>query len=191
MIQRRPSKEEHAVVLDFLPNGYPFDTRPMHMKTPIAQAVGKNHFVLLELVPKKGINLQPNQEVYIGEGKRDEVHHVVGKIQPGKLTETAKSELNFIIEELVKGNEKKFVDFFNKADPINTRRHQIELLPGIGKKHMWEILEIREDKEFVSFEDIKKRVKLMPDPEKAIIKRILMEINEEDKYKLFVDSGFL
>ena len=82
MIPRKPAKEENAIVLDFLPNGYPFDTRPMHMKTPIAQAIGKEHFVLLELVPKKGIGLQPAEEVYMGEGKREKIHHVVGKIQP-------------------------------------------------------------------------------------------------------------
>ena len=53
-------KEEHVIVLDFLPNGYPFDTRPLHLKTAIAQAIGKKHLVLLELVPKKGIYLQPH-----------------------------------------------------------------------------------------------------------------------------------
>ena len=45
-------KEEHVIVLDFLPNGYPFDTRPLHLKTAIAQAIGKKHLVLLELVPQ-------------------------------------------------------------------------------------------------------------------------------------------
>ncbi len=44
-------KEEEAIVLDFLPNGYPFDSRPMHLKTAIAQAIGKENFTLLELVP--------------------------------------------------------------------------------------------------------------------------------------------
>ena len=62
------SKEEVAIVLDFLPNGYPFDKRPSHRKTAIAQALGKEHFVLLELVPKKDVFLQPYEEVYIGEG---------------------------------------------------------------------------------------------------------------------------
>jgi len=73
-------KEETVIVLDYLPNGYAFDTRPMHLKTSIAQALGKHHFVLLELVPKKGIHLQPYEEVYIGEGKRDKIHHIVGKL---------------------------------------------------------------------------------------------------------------
>ena len=181
-------KEEYAIILDFLPHGYPFDTRPMHKKSPIAQAIGKNHFILLELVPKKGVSLQPNDTVYMGEGKRDKIHHIIGKIPLEKLTQTAKGELDFVIKELVKKNEKRFVNFFNNAAPINMRRHQLELLPGIGKKHMWQIIEERETKPFESFEDIKSRVKLLPDPEKSIIKRILKELNNEDKYKLLVDS---
>ncbi len=181
----KEAKEERAIVLDFLPNGYPFDKRPMHKKTPIVQAFGKDHFSLLELVPKKGIFLQPNEEVYMGEGKRDKIHHIVGKIPADKLTETAKMQLDTVVEDVVNKNEKKFVDFFNNAGPINMRRHQIELLPGIGKKHMWEILEKRKEKLFDSFEDIKSRVKLIPDPKKAVVKRILIEVRGEDKFKVF------
>jgi len=183
------AKEEYAIILDFLPNGYPFDTRPSHRKTAIAQAIGKNHFVLLELVPKKGVSLKIGEEVYIGDGKRERIHHITGKMMSNKLTETAKGEVEYVIKDMIKGNEKRFVEFFNKAGPINTRRHQIELLPGVGKKHMWEIIEKREEKEFESFEDIRNRVKLLPDPEKIVIKRILMEMGGEDKYRLFVDSA--
>lgn len=185
-MEKRQSREEKAMVLDFLPNGYPFDTRPAHMKTPIAQAVGKEHFVLLELVPKKGIFLQPNEEVYIGEGKRDKIHHITGKLPFEKLTQTAQSSLEEFIAGQVKQQQKRFIDFFNTAGPINMRRHQMELIPGIGKKHMWEIIEERQVKPFESFEDLQKRVKLLPDPQKAIIKRIMEEMKGEDKYLLFV-----
>jgi len=182
------AKEENAVVLDFLPNGYALDERPMYMKTPIVQALGKVHFVLLELVPKKGIHLQPYEEVYIGEGKREKVHHIVGKLPLHKLTRTASSELKFAVKDIVNKNEKKFVDFFNKARPLSTRMHQIELLPGVGKKHMWEIISAREEKEFEDFNDIKKRVKLMPDPGKIIVKRIIEELGGSEKHRLFVDG---
>src|SRR3989338_9504831 len=155
------SKEETAIVLDFLPNGYHYDDRPMYMKTPIAQAIGNEHFVLLELVPKKGIHLQPLEEGYIGEGKRDKIHHIVGKIAVEKLTATAKSGLEFVIRDIIKKNEKRFIDFFNKAHPLSTRMHQLELLPGLGKKHMWQIIEVREEKPFESFSDLKDRVKLI------------------------------
>ncbi len=181
------SKEETAIVLDFLPNGYPYDERPMYMKTPIAQAIGKEHFVLLELVPKKGIHLRSFEEAYIGDGKRDKIHHIVGKMPVSKLTATAKSELEFVIKDIVKKNENRFVEFFNKAQPLSTRMHQLELLPGLGKKHMWQIIETRDEKPFESFSDLKNRVKLMPDPEKTIIKRILQELEGSEKHKIFVD----
>ena len=188
MMIRKPAKEEYAIVLDFLPNGYPFDSRPMHRKTPVVQAIGKDHFILLELVPKKGTFLQPYEEVYMGEGKRDKIHHILSKLDFSRLTETARIGMQDVIEKIINVNEKKFVDFFNKAQPINTRRHQVELIPGIGKKHMWEIIEERKKKLFDTFDELKTRVKLMPDPKKAIIKRILMELNGEDKYRLFVEA---
>ena len=183
---RPNTKEEIAIVLDFLPHGYPFDSRPMHQKTAVAQAIGKNFFTLLELVPKKGEFLQPHEEVYIGEGKRDKIHHIMGKIPLSKLTQTAKMELDFVAEKMVDANEKRFVEFFNNAGPINMRLHQMELLPGIGKKHTTMILEEREEKPFESFEDIKGRVKLVPDPKKTIMRRIYVELNNEDKHRLFV-----
>ena len=187
-MMNQPIREEVVIILDFLPHGYPFDSRPMHQKTPIVQAIGKEHFSLLELAPKKGVFLQPYEEVYIGEGKRDKIHHIVGKLTMDKLTQTAKMELDDVIKSIIEANQSRFVSFFNTAGPINTRRHQIELLPGVGKKHMWAIIETRKEKEFANFEDVKKRVKLMPDPEKTIIKRILVELNNEDKYKLFVGT---
>lgn len=184
-IQRE--KEEQAIVLDFLPNGYPFDNRPSHIKTPIVQAIGKRRFTLLELCPKKGVFLQPNAEVYIGEGKREEIHHILGKLQYDKLTNTAKSTLEFTLKDLVKTREKMIVEFFNKAQPITIRMHQLELLPGLGKKHMNAIIAAREDKPFESFEDLKHRVKLIPDPEKTIIRRILLEMEGKEKWHIFTD----
>ena len=79
------------------------------------------------------------------------------------------------INAAVQEREQEFVDFFNKADAINTRIHQFELLPGFGKKHTQSILEARKEKPFESFEDIKNRVTNLPDPAKAIEKRIFQE----------------
>ena len=186
-MSQKALKEENAIVLDFLPHGYPFDKRPSHKKSPIVQALGKTRFVLLELVPKKDIFLQPYEEVYIGEGKRDKIHHIIGRLPLDRLTSTAKTELEFIVKDLVNKNQGQFVKFFNSAQSLTTRMHQLELLPGLGKKHMWEILEKRQEKPFESFDDLKKRIKLMPDPEKIIIKRILAEITGKEKHFLFAD----
>ena len=181
-------REEYVIVLDYLPNGYPDSKVPGHRKTAIAQAIGKNHFVLLELVPKKEAFLSPGEEVYIGDGKRDKVHHINGKIDLMRLTGTAEQELKFILSDLVKANEPRFVEFFNKAGPLSLRMHQLELLPGLGKKHMTELLEARREKPFESFEDIKGRVKLMPNPEDIIIRRLLKELEGLEKHKIFVQG---
>lgn len=186
-MMEKKAKEEHVIVLDFLQHGYPFDKRPSHKKTPIVQAIGKDHFTMLELVPKQGVFLQPYEEVYIGEEKREKIHHISGRLDMGRLTATANAELEHVITELILKNEKKFVDFFNNASPITIRMHQLELLPGFGKKHMVEILEARKEKPFESFADLKKRVKLLPDPKKAIVKRIISELKGEEKHRLFVE----
>lgn len=181
-------KEEYAIVLDFLPNGMSSDNRPAHRRQPVAQALGKNHFTLLEIVPREGIFLQPNEEVYIGDGKRDKVHHVNGRIEIDHLTNTARGELQFLIEDSVKKNTPKYVEWFNKAQPLSIRLHKLELLPGFGKKHLNEFLEERDENgDFASFEDMRKRVKLMPDPEKLIVRRILSELEGKEKHKIFTD----
>ncbi len=184
--KRIGEREDSAIVLDFLPNGYPFDNTPAHKKVPIAQAIGKRMLTLLELTPKEGVFLQPYEEVYIGEMKRDKIHHIIGKLNFQKLTPTAKNELGFVIDEIIKSNEKRYLEFFNKAIPLSTRMHSLELLPGMGKKRMWELLEEREDKEFESLEEINKRVKLLPDVKEMIRKRILLELECEQKHYLFV-----
>lgn len=174
-------KEESAIILDYLQNGYPLEGKMM----PIAQAVGKVNLTLLELVPRRGVKLESGEEVYIGEGKRDKVYYILGRLKREKLTESAKHQLQEFIDKMVKENEKKFVEFFNNADAINKRVHQIELLSGIGKKHMKEILEQRSEKPFESFEDIKKRIPNLPDPGKAVEKRIFQELTTLERYNLF------
>jgi len=175
-------KEEHAIILDYLPYGYPIQGR----MTPIAQAIGEKNLSLLELVPRRGVPLAVKEKVYIGPEKRDKIYYIAGRLSKEKLTETAKIQLQEFIENVVAEQEKKFVDFFNSAQAINKRLHQIELLPGFGKKHMQEVLQAREEKPFESFEDIRSRVKNLPDPRKAVEKRLLEELLEKQRFNLFI-----
>lgn len=181
-----PNREEKAIILDFLQNGYMDDKRPSHMKDPIAQGIGITNFSLLELVTRKDVFLQPYEEVYIGEGKRDKIHHISGRLKFEKLTTSAQAELEFVVKELIKKNEQQFVDFFNNSQPLSTRMHQLELLPGLGKKHMWEIIDERKGNPFKDFEDIKARVKLLANPEKLVAARIMLELKGDQKHNVFV-----
>jgi putative nucleotide binding protein len=153
---------------------------------PVAQAIGVKHFALLQLVPRRGMALTIKEKVYIGEGKREKIYYILGRLPKEKLTETAKIQLEEFINAVVSEREKEFVDFFNKAEAINTRVHQLELLPGFGKKHTQEILSAREEKLFESFEDIKKRLPSLPDPKKAVEKRLMQELLAEERHNLFV-----
>ncbi len=93
----------------------------------------------------------------------------------------------FIISRIVSAKEDKFVRFFNEAQAITTRYHMLELLPGLGKKTMWTILDERKKNPFKSFTEIAERVGTIHNPEKLIIKRIELELaNPEEKYHLFV-----
>lgn len=175
-------KDNYAIILDFLPYGYPMEGKPI----PIAQAVGEKSLILLELIPRRGISLTQKEKVYIGPEKRDKVHYIGGRLSFDKITETAKIQLQEFISGVVAEQEKKYVDFFNNAQAINTRLHQLELLPGFGQKHTQEIIKIRGERAFESFEDIKKRVHNIPDPKKAIEKRIFDELSQRQRFKLFV-----
>lgn len=175
-------KDDYAYVLDFLEYGHPFGK-----KEPLAQIIGENYFTLLEVIIREGAKLSSGNRIYIGDGARPEVKFIKGRISFDELTGNAKAELPLIIEKIVHNNEKRFIDFFNNAGPINARLHTIELLPGIGKKHMWEILEEREKKHFENFKDLKTRLKLLPNPEKILVKRILQELEGNEKRYLFVN----
>jgi putative nucleotide binding protein len=177
------AREEKAIILDFLPFGYPLEKKSL----PLAQAVGENNFTLLQLVPRRGETFEVGEEVYIGEGKRDKVQYILGRCPRENLTETAKEQLAEVIGKNAKKDEQKFIDFFNKAQAINTRLHQFELLPGFGKKHTKAILEAREEKPFESFADLKARVSNIPDPERAIEKRIFEELTVIQRYNLFIN----
>ncbi|HDD36397.1 MAG TPA: DUF655 domain-containing protein [Archaeoglobus veneficus] len=178
--------EDYGYILDFMPYGHPDDKRPIHKREPIAQIVGEKFFTLLEVSIKKGLTPLVMDKVYIGKEERDVVNKIKRRLRYDQLTPAAKSELPYVLEHIVKTYSNRFVEFFNKAEPITTRLHQLELLPGVGKKTMWAILDERKKEPFKSFEDIASRVKGLQHPEKLIVNRIIYELkNPKVKYKLF------
>ncbi|MFH1787163.1 MAG: DUF655 domain-containing protein [archaeon] len=180
--------EENVIVLDYLPEGR--GGRPPFRREPLAIVMGMNYFTLLEVVTKKDdagnyIKLNMNEHAYIGKGERNKIHFIKRRISFDELTAVAQSEVEVAVRDIVKEQEKRFVDFFNKSQPLTTRQHQLELLPKIGKKLMWELLAERGKKPFEGFADIKARVKNMPDPSEIIIEKIMEEIRGLSKYFIF------
>jgi len=184
-------KEEHAVILDYLSRGYVTSDMSKFGGKAIAQAIGTEQFTLLELAPKNGIDLEIQDTVYIGKGKRDKIYRVLGKLDFENLTATSRIELEYAIRDIVEANEDKYVEFFNTTDALSTRLHSLELIPGIGKKYMWEIIKAREAKPFESFKDISERLPTLTDPAGMIVKRVQQELDTtnpkrgKNKYYIF------
>lgn len=174
--------EDYGVVLDCLPQGYP--TEKGFKRTPIVQLLGETHFSLLEAIPRH--RLTSHERVFIGKGNRKRINHIKRRLSYDDLTSSAKAELPYAVEDVVERSEERFVDFFNTSRAITIRYHQLELLSGVGKKLMNEILNHRRREKFKDFEDIKKKIPSVPDPKKMIAKRIVTEIKGEDKYRIFV-----
>ena len=172
--------EEYAIVLDYLAKGKSSSFK----SEPVAQVLGTDYFTLLEVVPKEA--LKSMEKVYVGKDKRDKILQIKKRVSFKELTSTAVSELENAVEKLIVEEEQKFVKFFNTAGAITIKRHQLELLPGLGKKHMHDILSERQKKAFESLKEIEERVPLMPNPLHILVKRILEELKGDDpKHFLF------
>ncbi len=182
-IQRRHLYEEYAYVLDYLPYGRTSE-KSRHLVVPTVQIMGEQHFTLLEAELKVGASVIVHERIYIGRERREKVDRIMSRISYDQLTANAKAELVPLIEELVKSHEPQFVEFFNKSMPVTPRMHSLELLPGIGKKSMWTIVNLRERKPFISYKDIQERTGLTDIP-KTLTKRIMEELSTESKYRLF------
>lgn len=174
--------EEYAYVLDYLPHGRP-GTRP-YRAGALVQVVGENFFTLLEAVVREGLILKPYDRVYVGKDTRERVTYIIGRIGYAELTTAARMELTAVVEKIVLNREKWFIHFFNSVQAITPRMHALELIPGIGKKYMWQILDERDRKPFQSFEELQQRANL-PNPAKLVAKRVLEELEGESKYRLF------
>ncbi len=178
--------EDFAYILDYLASGLPDQRR--FRREPVAYGIGDSEFKILELTPKLDVTLNIGEKVYIGKEmeKRDKIAHVKRRMGYNSLTNAAQSELPYILLDIVKEKEERFVKFFNDATPITTRFHVLELLPGLGKKNLLSILNERKKAPFKDFEDIGKRT-MLKNPDKIIAKRIEFELSEaHQKYYLFV-----
>lgn len=176
-------ESNYAIVLDYLKDGYADAFMSFKKSKPVIQLVNTHDFSLIEATLREPVSLKIQGKFDVNY-KSNPVVERIRRLRYDKLTTTAKSELEFAVESLIKQNEEKYVKFYNAAQPISTRMHVFELLSGIGKKHMWAIIEERKNKPFESFEDFKERMKL--DPLAPLVKKVLEEIEGKAKHYIFV-----
>jgi len=178
--------EDYVYVLDYLPNGRG-DVPPFKRK-PVVYGIGENQFTFLELIPRHNTTFTVGERIYVGKdgGKRKKIEKIKGRVNFEDLTSTAHGELPYVILDIVHNREASFIKFFNEASAISTRFHVLELLPGLGKKMMHEILDERRKKLFASFKEMQERIDFLRAPDKLISKRIELELTDpRQKYRIF------
>ena len=175
--------EEYAYVLDFKSRGN--STTVRGRTGEIAVAIGEERLTLLEILGIEGTTFEVGERIYIGKEGRSKVQSVLGKITYEKISTSTQNEIPAIVELIVTKNEKKFVDYFNNAQPLTPRLHALELIPGIGKTYLNVLLQERSKKLFESYNDIKERVGIT-EPIIQITKRILEEISGDARMNIFV-----
>jgi putative nucleotide binding protein len=178
--------ESYAHILDYLPNGR--QTEHGFHREPLVLAVGEDELKLFELVPRPGAVVSPGQRIPLVplEGKPPPIDHVRRRLAYDELTVAARAELTSALERIVRANPSRYLKFFNEAPAVSRRFHLLELLPGIGKKTMQQIVDERKRAPFSSFQEMETRLHLKS-PELLIVGRIEQELSGvEDKYRLFV-----
>ncbi len=174
--------EEYARVIEYLPQGRSADIR----REPLVQLVGCKFFTLLDATVKPEAVVAIGQKVYIGKEQRNEIERIKGKLGFTQLTQSGKENLQMALRAIIQEREPDFIAFINKAAPISMRVHQLELLPGVGKKHLEALLGEREKKPFESFADLKARIPSIPDPALLFVHRIMSELEGREKHYLFL-----
>jgi putative nucleotide binding protein len=178
--------EDYVYVLDYLPKGRA--DLPPFKRRPLVYGIGENQFTILELIPRRDAAFTMGERIYVGKDavNRKKIEKIKGRVNYEDLPSTAHGELPYIILDIVHDQEKRFVRFYNEASAISTRYHVLELLPGLGKKMMHEILDERKKKLFTSFEEMQERIDFLRSPDKLIAKRIELELTDQNqKYRIF------
>ncbi|MEW6528617.1 MAG: DUF655 domain-containing protein [Candidatus Micrarchaeota archaeon] len=176
--------EEYAWVIEYLPQGRSADSKT----ESIVQLIGHNFFTLLEATVKSESVVSIGQKVYIGKEYRNEIARIKGRLNFFQLTQNAKENASIAIRSIVQERESDFIAFINKAAPISMRIHQLEFLPGIGKKYLESLLIEREKKPFENFADLKARIPSITDPVLLFTHRILNELENKEKHHIFLAS---
>lgn len=189
---RIPIHEEFAYILDFMPQGNPFDKHVEHRRVPMAQAIGDKYFTLMELVAKENEYFEVGEKIYIGYDYigKGPIKTIFAPIDYEDLSNLAKQNLMSIVEQIVKDKEEIFVQIFNMAEPITLKMHTLELIPGIGKKSLQAIIEERRMGYFKNFKDLEERLTMkgvkIGNVASMISERIIKELMGGERYYLFI-----
>ena len=181
--EQEPSGLIIEIYEDFLPVGVK-SSGDYRKRYQVITVIGTDKFSILRIYLKKSLNTIAKGEV-LDLNKSKDNFQLVRKLRASDWSSTLHDEIQDNLAQIIQDQEVKMVDFFNKAHAVTNRLHQLKLLPNVGEKRVVQILKIRDQQEFISFEDFEERVGL--NPIEIIKKRIFEELESdiEKRYILF------
>jgi putative nucleotide binding protein len=179
MVEESPAEEWARTLTERPPNRDEEESR-------YVQTVGESRFTLLELAPAVDADLSPGDRVAVESEDSIGVHR---RLTYQTLTQAAQDRLEATIEDIIAVNEQRFIDFYNNAQPIGLRKHQLDVLAGIGDTRREAIIDERRRGPFADFAELEARVDSLHDPQTLLVERVLTELREveEVRYKLLVN----
>ncbi|MHA2156759.1 MAG: DUF655 domain-containing protein [Candidatus Hodarchaeales archaeon] len=172
-----------VLVLDYYPQGKSLSRKSAEAFNPLAVVISINRLQFFDIILSRGKNVKAGQTIETSALKSDIFK--INKIGFNELSDSAVDILPEIIKEIVILSESRFTNFLNHARPLTTQMHQLQLLPGIGNKRLWQIIEARRKTPFKDLNDFTERTGIS-DPIGLFSNRILQEIRGDEKYQLFI-----
>ena len=186
--KKPPTKKKplgKVIILDFYPQGKSLSSKYSEDLNPLAVVMTADRFQFFDVIFKRGVNVSVGDSMTIPSASLKVFK--IKRISYNQLSDSAVASLPEIVQEIVKSSEARFIRFLNHARPLTSQMHQLQLIPGIGNKRLWQILEARKKNLFQTFEDFKDRTGIS-DPILVFTNRIINEIKEEEKYLLFTEK---
>lgn len=172
-----------SVVIDFYPQGKSLSHRRSEDYNPLAVVVTVDRFEFFDIILIIESKVLVSDNLLLTPTNKKILR--VNQLHFNQLSSSALKKLPVTIKNIVAKFESHYVTFLNQAHPLTTQMHQLQLLPGIGQKRLWSILEARKSKNFTSFSDFTGRTSIS-DPTSLFSNRILLELEGSQKYYLFI-----
>jgi putative nucleotide binding protein len=162
MVEESPAEEQVRTLTECPPNR---DEK----ESLYVQTVGESRFALLELALAYSADLSPDDRVAIESEDSLGVHR---RLTYQTLAQAAQDRLEKTIGDIITANEQRFIDFYNNAQPIGLRKHQLDVLAGIGDTRREAIIDERRREPFADSVDLEARVDSLPDPQTLLVERV-------------------
>ena len=174
-----------SYVIDYYPQGKSLSHKRFEDYNPLVVVVTVEKFQFYDVILTMGSNYSVGEDLVLSPRNKNIFR--LSPIRYNQLSSSALSNLPTIIKKIVEISESRYINFLNKAHPLTSQMHQLQLLPGIGQKRLWMILEARKSNPFSSFTDFSARTNIS-DPMSIFTNRILLELENSPKYHLFTNK---